>query len=362
MNLQLAETFILPMPDDPGLRMMLGIVAALGSTACWVFTSVAFTIAGRRYGSTTVNVTRCVISAVVLLVVVRLIAGTWFPIDNTEQILWLALSGVAGLAIGDQFLFTAFNRVGPRRTLLVLNLAPIMTALLAWPILGESLVPLAWLGMAVTIMGIAWVILERSPQHVTESPNSVLYDPRLGIILALLGTIAISIGNALAKLGMVSDTVEMSISVDPLVAQNVRMFVGTASIVLLAAVASIIGRRIGTPREPDASLRPPGRTAIVLLLLGTLFGPLLGIWLFLVSAALVKLAISATIVALTPVAILPFSHIVEGTPLTKRAVLGAVVAVLGVALLTLSEPPPSPSAVDHLDNGSAPQESLDFPP
>lgn len=359
MILQLADTLLFPTPDEPRLRLLLGIGAALGSTACWVFTSIAFTIAGRRYGSTTVNVTRTVISAVVLLIVVRAFAGAWVPIQNGEQILWLALSGVAGLAIGDQLLFTAFNRAGPCRTLLVLNLAPIATSLLAWPILGESLVPLAWMGMVVTIAGIAWVIMERSSEEAEQSCSDVL-NPRLGILLALFGTLAISIGNVLAKLGMVP--LGGYPSVDPLVAQDVRMLVAACAIVLMAASASIIGRNIGSPPEPDGFRRPNRRTAITLLLFGTLLGPLLGIWLFLVSMTVVKLAITTTIVALTPVAILPFSRIVEHIPLTRRAVLGAVAAVLGVALLTFSEHPPDAADVDHRDDGGSLKKSLDFPP
>ena len=71
---------------------------------------------------------------------------------------------------------------------------------------------------------------------------------------------------------------------------------------------------------------------------------------------------TTTIVALTPVAILPFSRIVEHIPLTRRAVLGAVAAVLGVGLLTFSEHPPDAADVDHRDDGGSLKKPLDFPP
>ena len=77
-----------------------------------------------------------------------------------------------------------------------------MTALLAWPILGETLSPITCLGMAITIGGIAWVVSE-NPQNATKATAAdTLFSPRLGLMLAFIGTISVSIGNALAKLGM----------------------------------------------------------------------------------------------------------------------------------------------------------------
>lgn len=356
-------SILLPTPSDPTIALLVGIVAAFGSMACWVFTSIAFTIAGRRWGSTTINVTRSLIAAVVLLLMVRLLLGRWIPIDSGDQLLWLALSGIAGLAVGDQLMFSAFNLAGPRRTLLVLNLAPVVTALFAWPILGESLMPLSWIGMAITLAGIGWVTLERSqgtgPASSVEHASKI----RLGIALAFFGTLAVSIGNALAKLGMLpaADMDPDQGLVDPLVAQNVRMLFGAAAIVLLAGFAASVGRNIGSTPDPDPEKRPARSTSWLLLLSGTLLGPLAGIWLFLVSVAFVKVAIAATIVALTPVAILPFNRFVEEAPLTRRAILGAIIAVLGVALLAFAEQGDSPVTPD-VDDARPDSASLDFPP
>ena len=76
----------------------------------------------------------------------------------------------------------------------------------------------------------------------------------------------------------------------------------------------------------------------MLLLVGTLLGPILGMILFLYSALLVKLALTTTILALTPVAVLPFNHLVDRAPITRRALAGAILGVIGVAILALAEP------------------------
>ena len=116
------------------------------------------------------------------------------------------------------------------------------------------------------------------------------------------------------------------------------MLAGAAAIVFMAVIAGACARSIGTPPLPDPSKRPRRSLAIATLLLGTALGPILGIILFLYSAALIKLAVTTTIVALTPVAMLPFSHLVEHSPLTRRAIFGALLGVAGVILLTFSEP------------------------
>ena len=77
--------------------------------------------------------------------------------------------------LGDLFLFQAYIWIGPRLGLLLLSLAPVLAALLAWLFLGEVLSPLDGLGMAATLGGIAWVILEpgrgsdSQPEQVTAT-------------------------------------------------------------------------------------------------------------------------------------------------------------------------------------------------
>ena len=327
---------LIPLPVDPSTRLLVGILTALGSMACWVITSLSFTTAGKRFGSTSVNVVRSVLAAIFLFFVVKQLSGSFFPFDLSLEILLLSLSGVLGLAVGDQLIFAAFNRAGPRLTLLVLNLVPVATAFLAWPTLGEPLNPFGWIGILLTIIGVAWVVSDQPKDVEKILKVDANYSPRLGITLALMGVISVSIGNVLAKQGMTPS--ESGDRIGALIAQDVRMLAGAAAIVFMAVIAGACARTIGTPPLPDPSKRPARSLAIATLLLGTALGPILGIILFLYSAALIKLAVTTTIVALTPIAILPFSHLVEHSPVTRKAVFGALLGVAGVVLLTFSEP------------------------
>src|SRR5262245_30268655 len=78
---------------------------------------------------------------------------------------WAVLAGkylhlsVAGVLTNSVLLLTAHYamvRVGAAQIALVQTLNPLLTALLAWPLLGERLRPLQWLGL---LLGAAGVVL-----------------------------------------------------------------------------------------------------------------------------------------------------------------------------------------------------------
>jgi drug/metabolite transporter (DMT)-like permease len=67
----------------------------------------------------------------------------------------------------------------------------------------------------------------------------------------------------------------------------------------------------------------------------TIMGPVLGVWLSLVAVRHTKAGIAATLMALTPVLILPLVRVFHGERVSLRAASGAVLAVLGVAVIFL---------------------------
>jgi drug/metabolite transporter (DMT)-like permease len=66
---------------------------------------------------------------------------------------------------------------------------------------------------------------------------------------------------------------------------------------------------------------------------GAVSGPFVGVWLSLIAARYTDVGVAATLMATTPVLIIPLVMFTEGYRPSLRAVLGAVVAIAGVALL-----------------------------
>ena len=67
----------------------------------------------------------------------------------------------------------------------------------------------------------------------------------------------------------------------------------------------------------------------------SVLGPVLGVWLSLIALRLTKTGIAATLMATTPILVLPLVVLLRGERVSPRATIGALVAVAGVALIFL---------------------------
>jgi drug/metabolite transporter (DMT)-like permease len=77
------------------------------------------------------------------------------------------------------------------------------------------------------------------------------------------------------------------------------------------------------------------RKALSLTLLGSVLGPFLGITFSLIAISNTSVAIASTLMSMVPILMLPLLHFVSGERLSWRSILGASIAVAGVALLFL---------------------------
>ena len=303
----------------------VGVIAGLTTSAFWVLTTIFFTAGGKRIGVTAVNTLR-MFFAIILLGATHLVLFKTVVPQVPSNMQWgaLALSGFIGLTICDQALFAAFLDIGPRRALLVMTSTPIFALTFGYLILKESIGIVALAGIGLTIVGIAWVVLQRQAKTGVERPPHALR----GYTLAVVGSICQSLGAMFAKIGMG----EGDAAVDPLAATLVRMVFG----LLCMTPIVLISYRMVKKREPGSSkLRwTPG---VLFTIGGTIFGPFLGVWLSLIAIRSVELGIAQTLLSLSPVMILPFVGKLYSEKLTKAAVLGALIAVAGAGVISMSD-------------------------
>src|SRR3989339_1683474 len=173
----------------------LGEIFALATAVIWAHGSVFFTSASRRAGSFFVNRTRALFGSLILLVLHFVMYGFLFPQLTLNQFALLLLSSATGLVIGDSFLLQAYVDIGPRFTLLIGNLTPFFTAILAALILGEHLSLLAWTGMLVTITGTVWVMFDAR----FFNKNLLQTRPLRGVIFAMLFALCQGFGFVIDK-------------------------------------------------------------------------------------------------------------------------------------------------------------------
>jgi drug/metabolite transporter (DMT)-like permease len=294
--------------------LVLGEAAALGTATCWAMGTILFTRAARRIGAFTLNLTRITLALCILSVILLLTRGVdWAPGSGFRNILFLALSGIVGLTLGDWAYFKSFLYIGPRLTTLFMTLAPVFSAIIALPLLGEHLGFIALLGMGLTLSGVVSVVLERSTAGVPKGHRI------RGTALAILGSLGQAVGLNLSKLGMGN-------VVDPLPATALRMAAGAIGIWIIALASRRMGGVPRLIRDPVARWATLG---------ATLLGPVTGIWLSLVAVRHTKTGIAATLMAITPILILPLLVAMEKERVSGRTIVGTLVSVIGVALLFL---------------------------
>jgi len=292
----------------------LGELSAFFTALLWSCGSIVFVAATRKLSSYQVNITRLILAAIYLSILILLMK---LNLNLTcAQVVNLSISGVIGLTIGDTFLFKAFQEIGARLSMLIMSMAPAIAALLAYFILGETLSFIGILGILVTLIGVSIVVLDRNTKnfgstHVTLS----------GIVYAVLGAIGQGVGLIFAKMAF------REAEIDGFVATEVRIL---ASLVFLIPIAVLTKRYMNPIRmflkEPRASW---------LVVLGSILGPFLGISFSLIAIKHTNVGVAATIMAITPILMLPLVRIVYKEKLNWRAIVGAFTAVAGVAILFL---------------------------
>jgi drug/metabolite transporter (DMT)-like permease len=295
---------------------LTGHAAALGAACCWAFSALAFEQAGRRMGALTLNLVRLVIALAFLCLASGIARGIPLPVDASAHAwAWLSVSGLVGFVFGDLCLFRAFLVIGPRLSVLVMSLVPPITAVLGWLVLGETLGGRDLLGMTLTVTGIAWALLERGRVRGEEIPSRI--SPS-GVALAFGGALGQAGGLVLSKLGMGS--------YPAFAATQVRVIAGIAGYVLLFFALR------WWPRVGEA-VRDTG--AVGYASLGAFFGPFLGVTLSLIAVRATVAGVAASIMALTPIVIIPLVVLLRRERVGVGGIAGAVVAVAGVVLLFL---------------------------
>jgi len=257
--------------------------------------------------------------------------GALFPTAASGRWLWLSLSGVIGLSLGDAFLFQAFIWIGARLSMLLMSLSPVLSALLAWIFLGETLTTGQITGILLTIGGIAWVVgaeqngkrnLTPSRGHTvpptTTNPEHRNY--KIGILFGVGAATGQALGLILSKLGLVGDFSALSANV-------IRMLAATSAIWIYALI-----RKQG--RETTAKLTAHPR-AMLFILGGSIFGPVIGVSFSLLAVQQTEVGIASTLIALTPIFMLPIGAVVFKEKFGWQAVAGTLLAIVGVAMLFL---------------------------
>lgn len=294
----------------------IGELAALATSFFFAVTALIFTQAGRMVGPQVTNRVRLMFALIYLVIINLIFFREPLPFSaESSRWLWLGVSGIIGLSLGDAFLFQALVSIGPRLGTLLLSLAPIFGSVIAWMFFGEVLNILQITGILLALAGIAWVVLSHE-----EPPNTPRGHTRRGVLFGVLAGLGQAVGLVLSKQGMFGDF-------SPFQANSIRM---------LAAVLFIWGWALfdGKVNATFTALREKPRV-LLLIALGAVMGPLLGVSASLLAVQHAEVGVASTLMALPPVIILPVSYFAFRERIGWQAILGTTLAIAGVGILFL---------------------------
>jgi len=300
------------------MTAQIGEIAALLVSVCFTASATLFSLAGRQVGPLVVNRMRLLAALALESAAHALLLGSFLPLNATLQNwFWLGLSGIVGFVLGDIFLFRAFVEIGPRLSMLVMSLVPVIGLLLGWATFREIPTGAELVGIALTVGGVMWVVLGQDSRP-EEGAGKRTY--ALGLLAALGGALGQALGLVLSKIGL-GDTFS------PLSGNLIRLLAASITMWLLTVLVRQARPTIRRFRENSAARR--------FILLGSFTGPFLGVSLSLLAVQNAPIGVASALMALPPVLLLPVGYYVFDERFGWRAVAGTLVAIAGVIILFL---------------------------
>ena len=295
----------------------VGEIAGIATSLFYALNAVFITNAAQKVGSVISNRMRVFFALLYLIILNWVMFQQPLPFDaGSNRWTWLSLSGIIGLAFGDAFLFQSYLSIGPRLGMLLLSLSPIAGALEAWVFFGETLRVGQIIGIALTLGGIIWVILEQGNGKTQISRHALI-----GILFGILSAVFQATGYVFSKQGMIGDF-------SPFQGNAIRMLAAALALGLMVILQKEVKKDIETLKANPSAIKN--------LAIAALIGPVLGVSSSLLAVQHAKVGVASTLTSLSPIFMLPVSHFIFKEKLGWQAIAGTFLAMAGVAILFLA--------------------------
>jgi drug/metabolite transporter (DMT)-like permease len=245
---------------------------------------------------------------------------------DTESVLLLAISGFLAMILGDYLFFKSVPRIGPRLVMVIFAATPIVTGVIAWIVMRESISPRGLVGIVVIVGGITWVVSEpRGADGWTRDPREF----RLGVLLSVGSLLTTAAAYAFTRAAVYGGPRLLGDgpALEPVASAD-------AALVRLALAGGLAW--IALPFSP--ALKPTIETVtsarmMLLVVPGTIAGLFLGSWFSMMALARMPGGIASALLSCSPIFMIPLTRIFFGERHSARALVGTVVTIAGVFVL-----------------------------
>jgi drug/metabolite transporter (DMT)-like permease len=296
------------------------MLAAILTTFCFATSAILARRSAGILGSQSANLARQTVALVLLG-----LWAHWFGQGvRGPGLLLFIVSGVLGFGLGDIALFEALPRIGAGLTVLIVQcLAVPIGAVTEWLWLGTSITPAQMLGATVILTGVA---LAMAPEPESNIPRG---HRLVGLLFAIIGAFGQAWGAVVSRQGFLLDQ-RAGLQMDGPSSAYQRLLGGIVCVALVAGMTGLLKRcRQRGQKQPDR----PWRLAMPWILGNAMAGPVLGVACYQWGLRDSPSAVVLSIVSTTPLAVMMLSFVFEKTTPTPRALIGSLLAILGVVAL-----------------------------
>jgi drug/metabolite transporter (DMT)-like permease len=290
----------------------MGELFAIGAALVWAFAVILFKRSVESISPFALNLFRVGISLVVfvpLLLVSR--QQLWRPLPWSDYAI-LAASGVLGIAVADTFFHRALNRLGAGLTSIVDCMYSPFIVGFAFLLLGERLSPWQLLGMALVVTAVLLTSRARLPEGLD----------RRGLIVG----IAYGVG-AMGTMGLAIVWAKPVLERTPVLWATTVRQVSTFAFMVPAALLHPRRRRLLGVFRPATNWR--------FSVPGALLGSCLALLLWIAGMKYAQAGAAAVLNQTSTIFVLLLAMVFLREPFTKRKLAAALLALGGIALVSL---------------------------
>jgi drug/metabolite transporter (DMT)-like permease len=245
---------------------------------------------------------------------------------------WFLLSGVVGFGVGDLGLYAAYPRIGAR-------LAVLLAQCLAAPF--GAVVERLWLGTALNTGQVLWGTVTLAGVALAlwpDSRNETL--PRghrlAGTVFGIIAAVGQGGGAVITRKAYIVAQ-QVSFHIDGGTAAFQRIIGGISLTIIVLSLLGALKRwrdhSVGSP-QPVSRTPQAWRSAGPWVIVNSLAGPAIGVACYQWALSIAPTGVVLPIVAMTPLAVIPFTFFMEGERPSVQSLIGGAIAVLGAVALT----------------------------
>lgn len=291
---------------------MIAVLLSLGAAVTFALSAMAVSAVAGLVGVWQLGRWQMGIAFALTAISATLVGG-WATVQPWQFGL-LAASAATGIMLATTTYLAAIHAAGPRITALLFSLAAPFAVLEGWLFLNETLNTAQLGGIGLILLGIVLAILAENSPHPDDKPARPLW---VGVSLGVITAVGQATGSMLARPAMET-------GVEPFTAMAIRS--GLGGMFFVAMMVFPFARARAIPKGRDMRN----------VALSAFFGMFLGMCLMMAALASGDVGIVSTLTSTTPILILPLLWFATRRAPGLPAWIGAGLAVLGTALISLA--------------------------